>query len=136
MEFEKGQDPSPLQRGSFMSADETSIIKLSPDAEVIIVAHHSNISWFSGRSGDVVGMIESAHTQPLTCLLFDKEGRWLLSSGDKHIRIFHNVPGYRTKLNDLREKLRKANTEGMKDRLREQIEATEAKLKELKIPLK
>ncbi len=103
VEFERGQDPEQLQMGSFVSADQRSVIALSPDAEVVAVGHRANVSLFSTRSGDVIGHLEGVHSSTdISCLLFDKEGRWLLTAGDRHIRVFHNVPGHRVKLCQLR----------------------------------
>ena len=62
-------------------------------------------------------------------LVFDSEGKWLITSGDKHVHIFLNVPGYKINLEDLIENKRKAKTEGMKQRIQEQIESIEAILK-------
>ena len=49
----------------------------------------------------------------------------MVTSGDKHIRVFHNVPGFKLRLRDLRAKLPKATTGGMRDRLEQQITETE-----------
>ncbi len=102
VEFERGQDPEQLQMGSFVSADQGSVLALSSDAEVVAIGHRSNVALFSTRSGDVIGHLDAVHTAHITCLLFDKEGRWLLSAGDRHIRVFHNVPGHKAKLTHLR----------------------------------
>ena len=53
----------------------------------------------------------------------------MVTSGDKHIRVFHNVPGFKLRLRDLRAKLPKATTGGMKDRLQQQISEAEALLR-------
>ena len=54
-------------------------------------------------------------------LLFDDEGKRLISSGDKHIRVFHNVPGLRRNLQDFQAELKVAKSEGLKTRLTDQI---------------
>jgi hypothetical protein len=36
------------------------------------------------------------HTEPITCLLFENGGKYVLTAGDKHVRVFHNVPGLKT----------------------------------------
>ena len=57
--------------------------------------------------------------------------RWLLSSGDKHIRVFHNVIGFQRTLLDLKQTLDDAVTQGHKDRLKQQIQELKAKLKSI-----
>ena len=57
--------------------------------------------------------------------------RWLISSGDKHIRVFHNVIGFQKTLVDLKQTLDDAVTQGHKDRLKEQIQGLKAKLKSI-----
>ena len=44
-------------------------------------------------SGECLGKIEGIHSQALTKVLFSADGQYIFTAGDKHIRIFHNVPG-------------------------------------------
>ena len=81
--------------------------------------------------GKKLGQISDVHTDVITGLLFDSEGKWLISSGDKHVRVFLNVPGYQISLQDLKENKTKAKTEGMKQRIQEQIETIEEVLKQV-----
>jgi mRNA-capping enzyme len=46
--------------------------------------------------GESEGEIHDVHTEPITCLLFDNAGKYVLTAGDKHVRVFHNVPGLKT----------------------------------------
>ncbi len=46
--------------------------------------------------GESEGEIQEVHTEPITCLLFDNAGKYVLTAGDKHVRVFHNVPGLKT----------------------------------------
>ena len=83
------------------------------------------------NGGKKLGQISDVHTDVINGLLFDSEGKWLISSGDKHLRVFLNVPGYQISLQDLKDNKTKAKTEGMKQRIQEQIEAIEGILKEI-----
>jgi len=65
----------------------------------------------------------------ITGLLFDAEGKWLISSGHKHVRVFLNVPGYLLSLQELKVNKLQAKTEGMKQRVQEQIQSIEDILK-------
>jgi len=130
VEFEKGQDPQQVQMGSFLDAEPSCVIALSPDAEVVAVAKRGNVSLFSARSGDALGMLANVHAS-ISNMIFDKESKWLLTAGDRVVRVFHNVAGHKQKLIEFRDKLGKANTEGMKKRLQEQVKEMEDKLKAL-----
>jgi hypothetical protein len=61
---------------------------------------------------------------PINCILFDAAGKFVLTSGDKHVRVFHNVAGYHSNLSTLRASL-KATTanqsSAMKERIQQQI---------------
>ena len=90
---------------------------------MVAVAHHTDVHWFSALTGAAQGTIEQPHgARRISALLFDKESRWLLTTGDKHVRVFHNVPGHKVRLEELQAKLRTANTAAMKERLQQQIE--------------
>lgn len=58
---------------------------------------------------------------PMTTLSFDISGRYLVSSGGKHVQVIHNVTGYRATIADVEEKLKSATGPGMKERLRQQL---------------
>ena len=49
-------------------------------------------------AGELEGEITDVHTQPITRVLFDAAGKYVLTTGDKHVRVFHNVPGHRTSI--------------------------------------
>lgn len=59
---------------------------------------------------------------PVTWLGFDLSNRYLLTAGDKHIHVIHNVAGYKATIIDLKEKEKKATSQAMKERIRQQIE--------------
>ena len=118
--------------GKFEGADPSSVVALSPDSEVVVVGHHTELYWFNASNGESQGKIEQPHgSRPVTSMIFDKENRWLLTAGDRHIRVFHNVPGHQVRLQDLQGKLKTANTAAMKERLQQQIEELKSVLKNL-----
>ena len=125
------QDPSLLQTGSFPDASQSSIIALSPDAQVVVIASGKDIHFFSAEKGTPMGSVSDLHKEDVTSVVFDKESKWVVTSGDKHVRVFHNVPGFKLKLAELRTLLPKATTGGMKERLEGQISETESVLKRL-----
>lgn len=52
---------------------------------------------------------------------FDNSSRFLVTAGDKHIQVIHNVPGYNATIKDLHQREKKATSAGMRDRIRQQI---------------
>lgn len=69
-------------------------------------------------------------------MLFDSAGDYVLTSGDKHVRVFHNVTGRRTALVSARQKLTAAGlSAATKERLQELISINEKFLNTLKEPL-
>jgi len=54
---------------------------------------------------------------PITCLIFDTVGKYLLVAGNKHIKIFHNITGYRTAIESAKRKLQQRQTQATKERL-------------------
>lgn len=59
---------------------------------------------------------------PVRSILFSPDGQYLLVAAGRHIRIFHNVPGFRNIILGLEEAKKNANNTSMKDRLQTQID--------------
>ena len=57
----------------------------------------------------------------MTGLQFSISGRYLVSSGGKHIQVIHNITGYHATIADLEEKLRTTSVQGMKERIEQQL---------------
>ena len=130
VEFHQGQNTTILTTGDFKDAAPESLIAISPDSDVVVIAGcDKSISWFAASSAELIHRIENVHSEPLTSLIFDKESKWLLTAGDKHIRVFHNVPGYKIKLEELERKYKAATNSSMRERLSQQISQTEDLLK-------
>ena len=108
----------------------TSKLALSPDGKVMAISRDKNILIYALEpKPELITEIKNVHTQPISNILFDAGSRWLMTSGDKHIRIFHNVVGYQRTLIELKQTLQDAITQGHKDRLEQQIEELKQKLK-------
>lgn len=102
-----------------------------PDGKVLAISREKNILLYGLEPAKLLMEIENVHTQSINGLLFDAESRWLISSGDKHIRVFHNVIGFQKTLVDLKQTLEDAVTQGHKDRLKQQIQELKTKLKSI-----
>ncbi|XP_067008811.2 transducin beta-like protein 2 [Anabrus simplex] len=129
IEYKKGEDPHLLMTGKYTQRSYISHIALSPNGEVVAVSSGSSLSFFSVLSGECDGTIENVYPGPITCLLFDALGKFLLTAGDKHIRVFHNVTGYRTSIASNRAKLRQSVSSAQKERIEQQIRECEDFLK-------
>ncbi|KAG8252041.1 Transducin beta-like protein 2 [Homalodisca vitripennis] len=72
----------------------------------------------------------------ITRVLFDSAGDHVLTAGEKHVRVFHNVTGRRTAIASARLRLSMANNSAAtKERLEGIISTAETFLKSLKEPL-
>lgn len=155
IEFEKGQDPTLLNStrhdvAGGPNVDETSKIALSADGRVVAISAGSSVYFYSAipptappptatsadehaniNGSQQIGRLQNVHSQAITAILFDQTGKYFLTSGDKHIRVFHNAPGYRMIIRDLQAKLKVATGAGQKDRLQQQINEAQKTLDEL-----
>ncbi|KZC05484.1 Transducin beta-like protein 2, partial [Dufourea novaeangliae] len=120
IEFEKGEDPHMLLSGAWDSAP-TANIAISPNTEVLVIAHGSSLSFYSTINGSLDSTIEDIFLGPITCLTFDALGEYVLVAGDKHIKIFRNVTGYRTAIESAKLKLTQKQTSATKERLEKLI---------------
>jgi len=132
VEFERGQDPALLTTGSHdfdPDTDPRSVkIALSPDGKTIAASSGADVFIFDTVSCQQVASFADVHAEPVTGLTFDDEGKKLMSCGDKHIRVFHNVPGMRRNLLDMQSELQTAKAEGLKARLKDQIKSLQETL--------
>ncbi|XP_063299739.1 transducin beta-like protein 2 [Pelobates fuscus] len=120
VEYKKQQDPYLLHTGSW-SGNEPCRIALSPDGRVIAISSISDITVYNALTGDVEEEFHSVHGEVITDLAFDTCNRFLVSTGDRAIRLFHNTAGYRAAIADMKETLKKATNKGTKERLQQQI---------------
>ena len=127
VEYKKQQDPYLLRTVSCVSS-EGSLAALSPDGRVVAISSGCDVTMFDATSGQREEELRGVHSGGITGLRFDINGRFLVCSGDKAIRVFHNAPGYRAAIKDMQEMLRKAQNEAMKQRLQQQIKDAQSAL--------
>ncbi|XP_076670793.1 RNA guanylyltransferase and 5'-phosphatase mRNA capping enzyme [Andrena cerasifolii] len=120
IEFEKGEDPHVLLTGTWDTA-ATANIALSPNSEVVAIAHGSSLSFYSTITGSLDNTIEDIFEGPITSLAFDAVGEYVLVSGYKHIKVFRNVTGYRVAIESAKRKLTQKQTSATKERLEKLI---------------
>ncbi|XP_075878595.1 transducin beta-like protein 2 [Nelusetta ayraudi] len=127
VEYKKQQDPYLLKTVPCASS-EGSRVALSPDGRVVAVSDGCNVAMYNATSGELEEDLPAVHSEEITDLRFDINGRFLVTSGDKAIRVFHNAPGYRASIRDMQDMLKKAANEGMKQRLQQQIKEAQSTL--------
>ncbi|KAG7207439.1 hypothetical protein KM043_009082 [Ampulex compressa] len=130
IEFEKGEDPHVIMTGTWDIASTASIV-LSPNAEVLVIAHGSSLSFYSMITGTLDTTIDDIFLGPIICLAFDAIGEHILVAGDKHIKIFRNITGYRAAIESARRKLQQRLTSATKERLEKLIADNTSLLKGL-----
>jgi len=130
IEYSKGQDPSLIISGKYVGDNNNrSIIALSPDGRVVAIAHDKSVRFYSVLTGEPEGEIEEAHGEPITSVVFDSNSKYVLTAGDKHIRVFHNVPGLRIAVQDLETTLKKqSSNSAAKERIETQIKEAQETL--------
>lgn len=127
VEYKKQQDPYLLKTVPCTSSDG-SRVALSPDGRVVAISSGCNVAMYSAASGELEEEMLGIHSEEITDLRFDINGRFVVCSGDKAIRVFHNAPGYRAAIRDMQDMLKKAQNEAMKQRLRQQIAEAQSAL--------
>ncbi|KAM4726175.1 transducin beta-like protein 2 [Anableps anableps] len=127
VEYKKQQDPY-LLRTVPCSSSDGSRVALSPDGRVIAISDGCNVAVFDAATGKLEEELRGVHSEEITDIRFDVNSRFLVCSGDKAIRVFHNAPGYRAAIRDMQDMLKKAQNEAMKQRLQQQIREAQSAL--------
>ncbi|MBN3309032.1 TBL2 protein, partial [Amia calva] len=127
VEYRKQQDPYLLRTGR-CEVSEPCRIALSPDARVAAIANGGELALYSTGSGEREEEIVGAHAGDIADLRFDINGRYVVSCGDRAIRVFHNTPGYRAAIRDMQAMLQKATNEATRQRLLQQIQDAQSAL--------
>lgn len=127
VEYKKQQDPYLLRTVPCASSDG-SLAALSPDGRVVAISDGCDVAMYDASSGELEEQLLGVHSFNITDLRFDVTGRFLACSGDKAIRVFHNAPGYRAAIRDMQDMLKKAQNQGMKQRLQQQISDAQSAL--------
>lgn len=116
IEYVKGEDPHILTTGSW-NGKTPARLALSPNAEVLVIAHGSSLSFYSTFTGQLDNTIDDIFLGPVAALAFNAVGDYVLVAGDKQIKIFRNVTGYRAAIESANRKLAQRQTSATKERL-------------------
>lgn len=89
----------------------------------------NSLAFYSVQTGECDNLIEDIYSGPISCLLFDSLGKYVLTGGEKHVRVFHNVTGYRATIASIQAKMRQPLSSAQKERMEQQIQEAEMFLK-------
>lgn len=123
IEYSRGQDAEVLMTGSYpWDSSQPSSICLSPDGLVVALSQSASLAFYSVATGQLAGQMGELHSEPISSLVFDSSSSFLLTAGDRHIRVFHNVPGKIIQIEDLKAQLKRNLTNSTaKDRIEKLI---------------
>lgn len=107
VEFDLGQSARCILTSKY-NYDSTAppLIALSLNAEVVAIWNGINVEIFSGLNGSRDMIIDEIG---ITSLKFDPLAKYLLTAGDRHVRVYHNVTGYKVAIAVAKEKLSATN---------------------------
>ncbi|XP_042211116.1 transducin beta-like protein 2 isoform X2 [Homarus americanus] len=132
IEYEKGQLVYLLHTGIYDKKDYPGKIKLSPDGRTVVIASMATLTFFSAITGDKLNTIEDIYAGNIKDAIFDPSNKLVLTLGDKHVRVFHNVAGYTATIQDLEQSQRKATNSTMRERITQQIKDAKKALENIK----
>ena len=78
--------------------NQPSNISISPDGKVVALSHDKSLAFYSVLTGLSAGTVTDVHTEPVTQVIFSADSDLVFTCGDRHVRVLHNVPGLRIKV--------------------------------------
>lgn len=120
VEYKKQQDPHLLLTGQ-CAVLEPCRIALSPDSRTVAVASGMDIVVYNTRRGEEEERFLGVHSHCITDLAFDTTGRYVVSCGDRAIRVLHNTAGHRAVVEEMEAMLKKTGNKATQERLEQQI---------------
>uniref|UniRef100_A0A0A9XUP9 Transducin beta-like protein 2 n=2 Tax=Lygus hesperus TaxID=30085 RepID=A0A0A9XUP9_LYGHE len=132
IEYNQGEEPHLIKTGKYKTDGKRACVALSPDGNVIALARSSSLTLVNALSGEVDKEIPNIYSGPVTKVLFDAAGDYVLTAGDRHVRVFHNVTGHKTNILVWKKKLSEPGvSSATRDRLTKNIAEAEAFLKSI-----
>lgn len=117
IEYQKGESPHLLTTGTYEVTNIPPHIAISPNGEVVIVTSYNSLLFYDTATGELDNEIEEIFEGEITECMFDATGRFVFVSGDRHVRVFHNITGYKTEITAAEKKLKSYQTAATKERL-------------------
>ncbi|XP_030818778.1 transducin beta-like protein 2 [Geospiza fortis] len=120
VEYKKQQNPLLLLTGQ-CAVLEPCHIALSPDGHTVAVASGTDIVVYNTRRGEEEERFLGVHSHSITDLAFDTTGRYVVSCGDRAIRVLQNTAGHRAVREEMEAMLKKTGNKATQERLEQQI---------------
>lgn len=123
-DIKKGDSPKVLFTADLPVKSSNPVLKISPDGHVIAIGLSSTIYIYSGTDGEVLEVLDAVHHGSVVSLVWSPDNQFLLSvgGGERHIRVWYNIPGLKIAIRELEDKRPEAKgNEVYKKRLEEQI---------------
>jgi WD40 repeat protein len=79
-------------------SNQPSSITISPDGKVVALSQDKSLAFYSVLTGSSAGTVVDVHTEPVTQVIFSSASDLVFTCGDRHVRVFHNVPGMRSQI--------------------------------------
>ena len=93
------QDPTVIMSGPYSwDSNLPSNITISPNGKVVALSQDKSLAFYSVLSGDSAGSLTDVHSEPVSQVIFSSGSDLVFTSGDRHVRVFHNVPGMRIQI--------------------------------------
>ncbi len=141
--FQQGQEPHLVAAGSLhqlrFSAAHTVKAALAPNGESFAISAGTQLQvyqWkteYSTENGDTLsdGSLEDVHQESISGLRFSSDSKFLVTCGDKHLRVFNNMAYYKALARNTALELMKTHGEAHKERLRQQMKEAKGFLKQI-----
>lgn len=122
VEYVRGETPVLTLTGNTQFANkDRSLIAISNSAHVIAIACNTSVALYSGLTGELDTVISHIFNDGCTAMKFDPTGKLLFLAGDKQVRVFHNITGYKVDNEVAKSMLKQNQTNATKERLNSQI---------------
>eukprot|EP00043_Microstomoeca_roanoka_P005741 m.57639 g.57639 ORF g.57639 m.57639 type:complete len:243 (+) comp13100_c0_seq2:975-1703(+) len=135
--WKEGEDCRLLSSGTFAEPSQHARVAIGSTNHTLAVASGQTLQLFAIRSSACLYTIREAHLSGyITNVLFDLNDDYVLTSGmDRRVNIWRNLPTKVAQIEQLREDLKTAKAETVKERIRLHIQSLAAKLKEANFSL-
>ncbi|XP_045476449.1 transducin beta-like protein 2 isoform X2 [Harmonia axyridis] len=126
VEYRKGQSPRLLTSGKYRNpSEDAALVALSPNG-VIVIAVKNSLQFFFSFDGTLDQTIEDIYEGKINHIMFDATGYYLLTTGHRHVMVFHNITGYKCDIQNAKLKLKEQQTSATKERLQKIINESQA----------
>jgi len=98
---------------------------------VVGLTHQNKLTVFDVNDRNNFSVISDIFESSIRHIEFDPSSDFVAVTGDKVVRIFHNLTGWKARLSDYKKTIQLASTAVHKESLTEQIKQAENKISQL-----